>query len=60
MKRQEILFSILFPLTYIIWVIVFLVPHARLTKTEIIYILFIVIPFGVLYLRAFTNNHGEN
>ena len=60
MKRQEILFSILFPLAYIIWIIVFLVPRTRPTSTEFIYLLFIVIPFGLLWLRAFARNHGGN
>ena len=60
MKRQETLFSILFPLAYIIWIIVFLVPRATLTSTEFIYLVFIVIPFGLLWLRAFARNHGEN
>ena len=60
MKHQETLFSILFPFAYIIWIIVFLVPRARLTSTEFIYLVFIVIPFGLLWLRAFARNHGEN
>lgn len=60
MKRQETLFSILYPLSYIIWIIVFLVPRASPTSIEFIYLLFIVIPLGLLLLRAFTHNHGEN
>ena len=57
MKNAEFLFRIPFTLAMLIWVIAFLVPQPLLDEREFVYLWYIVIPLGTLWLRAFVHRY---
>ena len=55
MKNAQ--FRIPFTVAMLIWVIAFLVPYPALDEKEFVYLGYVVIPLGTLWVRAFVHNY---